>query len=128
MATAVGIGDTGKNSIQLSDGTYPFRKAAIDSKGNLQQKLYSTGTANTSVASSASNVNLLALNTARLGATVFNDSTATLYIKLGTTASLTSYTVQVAPSGYYEVPYGYTGNIDGIWSSANGNARITEIT
>jgi hypothetical protein len=29
---------------------------------------------------------------------------------------------------YYEVPFGYTGRIDGIWASANGNARVTEMT
>jgi len=120
--------DTGKNNTQLSDGTYPWRKSTIDSKGNLQTKLSSVNPSNTNVASSASNVNLLALNSNRLGAMIYNDSTATLYVKLGTTASLTSYTVQIAPLGYYEVPYGYTGNIDGIWSSANGNARITELS
>jgi hypothetical protein len=32
-----------------------------------------------------------------------------------------------AANGYYEVPFGYVGAIDGIWASANGNARITEI-
>jgi hypothetical protein len=36
--------------------------------------------------------------------------------------------VQIAASGYYEVPFGYPGAIDGIWASANGNARITELT
>jgi hypothetical protein len=47
---------------------------------------------------------------------------------MGTTASVTSYTAQVFPSGYFELPYGYTGEIDGIWSAAVGNARITEVT
>jgi hypothetical protein len=86
-----------------------------------------TGTL-TNVSSSASNGTILASNTAREGATIFNDSTAILYLKFGTTASATSYTVQVAAGGYYEVPFGYTGIIDGIWASANGNARVTEIT
>jgi hypothetical protein len=83
----------------------------------------------TSVAASASNVSLLVSNTSRFGATIWNDSTtATLYLKMGTTASTTSYTVQIFPSGYFEVPYGYTGEIDGIWSAAVGSARITEVT
>lgn len=84
------------------------------------------------VASSATSVTLLSANTSRKGAIVFNDSNAVLYIKLGTTASATSYTVQVASMGYYELPqagpYCYTGRIDGIWASANGNARVTELT
>jgi hypothetical protein len=82
----------------------------------------------TSVASSVSNVTLLASNTSRKGATIYNDSTAVLYVKLGTTASSSDYTVQMAAGDYYEVPYGYTGRIDGIWASANGNARVGELT
>jgi hypothetical protein len=59
---------------------------------------------------------------------IFNDSTQVLYIKFGATASATSYTVQVAAGGYYELPMPvYTGIIDGIWASANGNARVTEM-
>lgn len=84
----------------------------------------------TSVASSASSVSLLASNANRLGATFYNDSTQILYLKLGATASATSYTVQLAAGSYYELPtpHLYTGAIDGIWASANGNARITELS
>lgn len=79
------------------------------------------------VASSATNVTLLAANTARLGATITNDSTQVLYVKFGATASATSYTVQIAAGGYYEVPQPvFTGKLDGLWASANGNARVTE--
>lgn len=79
------------------------------------------------VASSASTTSILATRRGRVGACIYNDSTAILYVKLGTTASTSSYTVQVLAGGYYEVPYGYNGPIDGIWASANGNARVTEI-
>ncbi len=84
----------------------------------------------TSVASSGSSVSLLASNSSRKNATFFNESTTTLYLKLGATASFTSYTVQLSPNSYYELPNGavYTGAIDGIWSSANGSARITELS
>lgn len=80
------------------------------------------------VASSATNVTLLAANANRLGATIYNDSTQVLYVKLGTTASASSFTLQMAAGTYYEVPFAYTGNIDGIWASANGAARVTEMT
>jgi len=86
-----------------------------------------TGTA-TSVAGSASNVTLLAANTARIGGTIFNDSSADLFVKLGATASATSFTIKMATDGYFVVPANYTGIIDGIWGSATGDARITEIT
>ena len=84
----------------------------------------------TSVAGSASSVTLLALNTGRKGAAFFNESTAIAYLKLGATASLTSYTVQIPESGYYELPVPniYTGQIDCIWASAVGNMRITELS
>lgn len=87
-----------------------------------------TGTS-ANVASSVSNVTLLASNTNARARTIYNDSaSATLYAKLGTTASLTSFTVAISAGGYYEVPGNYTGIIDGIWSAAVGSARVTEIT
>lgn len=82
-----------------------------------------------SVAGSASNVSLLSSNSGRLGASFFNDSSATLYLKLGTTASTSSHTVQIVSKAFYEVPVPvYRGEIDGIWDSATGAVRITEIT
>jgi hypothetical protein len=77
---------------------------------------------------SVTNVNLLSINTNRRGATFYNESTSTLYLLLGTTASVTKYTVQIITNAYYEVPYGYTGNIDGIWTNTVGSVRITEIS
>lgn len=80
------------------------------------------------VASSATNVTLIASNTSRKAFHIFNDSTSALYIKFGATASTTSFTVKVLPAGYYEShTVCYTGIIDGIWDSANGSARITEL-
>lgn len=97
--------------------------------GTFATKEVRSGTsAQTTVAGSATSVSLLASNTSRLGATIANDSTAALYVKLGATASTTSYTIKLLQDDYYEIPYGYTGEIDGIWASATGNARITELT
>jgi hypothetical protein len=82
------------------------------------------------VAGSASSVTLLAANTSRLGAVVMNDSTATLYVKFGSTASTTSFTYLVAAAETLELPANsvYTGIITGIWASATGSARVTELT
>lgn len=83
----------------------------------------------TSVNDTASSTTLIASNANRLGATVFNDSTVVLYLKLGATASTTSFSIKLDPSDYYEIPFGYTGVVDGIWASdASGAARITELT
>jgi hypothetical protein len=94
----------------------------------VQQSTYSTATVS-SVAGSASSVQLLASTAGRRGAYFYNDSTAIAYVKLGTTASTSSFTVAMAGSSFYELPYPcYTGRIDCIWASATGNMRITEIT
>lgn len=84
----------------------------------------------TSVSDTASSTTLLAANANRLGATVYNDSTVALYLKLGATASLTSFTVKMAADSYFEVPFSYTGIIDGIWASdtGGGTARISELS
>jgi len=83
-----------------------------------------------SVAGSVASVTLVASNASRLGATIFNDSTAILYLKLGSTASTTSFTVKLNQDDYYELPaqYIYTGIITGVWDSATGAARVTELT
>lgn len=78
------------------------------------------------VASSATNVTLFAAAGDVNARTIYNDSTAVLYVKYGATASSTSYTVQLAAGAYYEFPQPlYAGQVDGIWASANGNARVT---
>lgn len=84
----------------------------------------------TSVADTASSTTLLAAAAGRLGATVFNDSTEPLFVKFGTTASATSFTVKILAGGYFEFPQPvYTGRVDGIWNAdAAGSARITELT
>lgn len=82
----------------------------------------------TSVAAAVADTVLLAQNQNRMGASVTNDGVAMLYLKLGTGASTTSHTVQLPRGGYYEIPFGYTGPINGYWSAAIGNARVTEVT
>lgn len=81
----------------------------------------------TSVASSETSVTLKASNAARLGLAIQNDSSSTLYVKLGATASSTDYTVKLFSQSYYEIPFNYTGIVDGIWVTADGNALVTEL-
>lgn len=83
----------------------------------------------TNVPSSASNVTVVAANANRLGVLIVNDSTATLYLKFGATATTSSFSVKMEPGSYWEMPEPlYVGIIDGIWSSADGAARVTELT
>lgn len=82
------------------------------------------------VAGSASSVTLIASNTARRGAVIYNDSTAVLYLKFGSAASTTSFTYLLAAAATFETQASpcYTGIITGIWATATGNARTTELT
>jgi hypothetical protein len=93
------------------------------------QPTSTTGTL-TSVAAATSSTQLLALNAARKEMYVYNDSTAILYLAFAGAASTTSYTLQIPPGGFFEMPTSptYTGAIFGIWSAVNGNARITEMS
>jgi len=111
--------------------TYTSGDAAVlhaDENGRLLTRNPASGATLSSVAGTASSTTLLAANSARLGATIYNDSTAELLVKFGATASSSSFTVAIGSDGYFETPFSYTGRIDGIWGSATGDARITEIT
>jgi uncharacterized phage-associated protein len=86
----------------------------------------------TSVASSATNVTLLAANPNRKGVIIFNDSTQVVFVKMGVTASATSFTYRLTSNSTLELPLlangrPWSGQVDAIWNSANGNARITEL-
>jgi hypothetical protein len=87
----------------------------------------STSATVTEVSSSATTVTIQAANVNRRALTVFNESTKNLYVKLGTGASATSFTVKMGARAYWEVPGNYTGIVTGIWDSANGSAWVTEI-
>lgn len=83
------------------------------------------------VAASASSVQLMGSDPYRRAGMIYNESTAIMYLLLASSAATTSnYTVQVPPNGYYELPGPnvYSGIINAIWSSAVGNARVTEMT
>jgi hypothetical protein len=81
----------------------------------------------TSVNDTASSTTLKAANTAAHERIIQNDSPSTLYVKFGTTASTTDYTVKLGQDDILITQY--TGRIDGIWSAdASGAAKITELT
>lgn len=78
------------------------------------------------VNSATSSTTLLASNVDRLRATIVNDSTAILYVKEGTSASATSYSWKLGPGDTLLID-DTTGTLTGIWASANGAARVTEV-
>lgn len=110
--------------------TDPALVVAISPNNPVTTSVAKAGTATvpSPVASILTTATLLASNTSRLGATIFNDSTANLYVKFGTAASTSDFTVKLPPGAYYEVPFLYTGVLTGTWDAINGNARMTELT
>lgn len=72
---------------------------------------------------------LLDANPNRRGWAIYNDSTQACYLKLGTAASSTSFTVKLVADAYYEqAGHGvYTGEVSAAWAAnGSGAARVTE--
>lgn len=82
----------------------------------------------TSVAAATTDTTVLASNVNRTGASIYNDSTATMYLKYGSGASSTSFYDVLYQGDRHVVEFGYIGQINALWSSATGNARVTELT
>lgn len=103
-----------------ADGGYAMATAALPA----------TAATVTSVDSATTSTSLLAANADRKGATILNTDTNALYVDLsGGTASATAYSVNLAQNASYDVPYGYTGAITGIWAGdGTGAALITEFS
>lgn len=59
-------------------------------------------------------------NPGATGVAIRNTSkTATLYTWAGETTDPTKFLAPLTPGGYYEVPFGYTGKITGVWNKAD---------
>lgn len=84
----------------------------------------------TRVSASATSITLLSSNEERRGAVFYNDSTSICYLKFGTTASSSSFTVRLTGQSEFVLdscPI-YTGRIDAIWALASGAMQVTELT
>ena len=131
--TSVNVPGTGSTPIRVLSGLGAGSAdqqvmTPADKNGTL---LGSAGTGtNTNVAGTTTNsTTILAANTARLGASIFNASTAVLYLSRGATCTPTNYSVQVPAGGFYELPHQngvYVGVITGVWATAAGTAYVTE--
>ena len=83
------------------------------------------------ITAATASTTLQAANSNRLGLVIYNDSTSVMYMKFGSTASSTSFTHQLQAGEVWELATGgcrYTGIVTGIWVSATGAARVTELT
>ena len=109
---------------QPTDSNYFNKEVALN---ELLGAFQSDDATVTSVADSDSNQTILSANSLRRGFIIYNDSTVTLYLKYGATATSTDFTIKLRPEGIHESS-GYKGRLDGIWeSNASGSARVTEL-
>lgn len=124
FSSAIPVSDNG-GSITV-DGTVAATQSGTWS---VATATYSSS-AVSSVTSAATNTVLLASNASRRQAVLYNDCDKVVYVKLGATASSTSFSYRLQPNQTLELPTPvYTGAIDGIWdSSPTGSMRVTEIT
>lgn len=111
--------------VKVTDGTNTL---TMDSDGAANVSIQgSTAAIVTSVVGSATNVTLLTSNAGRDMASFYNNSTSYAYLKMGATASTSSFSVKIAPGSLYELPIpAYAGQIDCLWDTANGAMLVTE--
>lgn len=72
-------------------------------------------------------VSLSAANPMRMGLLLYNDSTSDAYIKYGTGATSTDYTIKMVGGSYWEMPSPMTTvEITCAWTTATGAMQVTE--
>jgi len=81
-----------------------------------------------SVSSSANSVTIAASNANRRGILINNQSTSNLYLSFSTPATVSNSFIKMAPDSvlFFDQQMIVTGSIFGIWSSANGSAKVTQ--
>ena len=118
-------------AIDNGDGTFSLAMGGGGSGGAVKtDAVRATISVVTAVASSVTSVQLVAANAARLGFNIYNDSNASLYLKFGSgAASLTDFSVLIQAGALYEIPDRSAQlEMRVIWATANGFARVTEVS
>jgi hypothetical protein len=126
----IAYGPEGGDMVAVDTGTpLPVSMAAGGADGFVAALKSGTATRST-VNSAASSATILAANTSRKGASIYNSDANTLYLDLsGGTAATTRCQYAIASGQTHEVPFGFTGLITGIWGAdGSGLADVVEFT
>ncbi len=109
-------------------GLNPFATPAVVNGGATFTPPVSSTTNSTLIPAGTSSTQILAANTARLAASVVNDSTSSsLFLSLnGVAASYTAWNYKVGPGSVWTPPINFTGVVYGVWDIAVGQALTTE--
>jgi len=141
---------TGSVSVINNSSTTTVSGLNFDSNGNLQTALSGVTVAGgaltvtgslsvteaaypnslvSGVNASTTNFTVLAANSLRGGASFFMNGNARAYVKLGAVASTVSFTTILRNNTFYEVPAGYTGQIDVLFNKNGAQTlHVTEIS
>lgn len=124
---SLGVRNDGTNTV-LTSANGDYGSIAVDDRGVQFVRDRPAASAATAVVVMAASTNqtLQAANQNRRGLAIYNGASAVLNVKLGATASATSFAVVLAVGGYYEVPGNYSGIVDG-WTTGTGPVNVTEI-
>lgn len=92
-----------------------------------------SGTATlTSVAAAVTSTTVIAANPNRRGLILHSTSgSAICYVRLGAapaSSALGGHTFDLPAGGYWEAPFGYTGEVRAIWAATGGGLNVTELT
>lgn len=80
------------------------------------------------VSNAATSFAVLAANAQRKGIVIYNDSSTSVYLKFGATATTSSFSYKLAAGQTWEAPQPiHLGQIDAIADVATGTLRVTEI-
>jgi len=124
IQTAVEILDNAISGNEMQVDVVGALPAGTNAIGKLTQP--ATGTL-ANITMTGSSVTLAASNTSRRGLSIYNDAGVVVYVKFGSTASSTSFTVKMADQSFYELPEPvYTGIVTAL--GASGDVRVTENT
>lgn len=92
------------------------------------QFLYANSVATSSIAASATTVQLLPANDERNAVWIFNNSSSELYVKVGPSASLADFSFKMLSGTFQQLqPPCPRSELTGIWAVAVGNAKVTSI-
>ncbi len=128
-AFILGVRNDGAATV-LTSASGDYSPVAVDAVGAVFVRtvpaVTPTVSVRTMVAVTAQTLQVANVN--RRSLAIFNDTTAPLNVRLGAGASATSLTHRLAIGGYWEVPEGYTGLVDGFATgTGSGSVYVTEV-
>lgn len=123
-------------TVTANAGTGPFPVSDNGGSLTVDGSVSITGTVSTTTGGTSlatvtqvqvgvTSVTLSASNASKTKVIIFNES-GTLFVKLGTTASSTSYTTRMTANTVYEIT-GYNGIIDAVKASGTTFVLVTEV-